>query len=1217
MPPPVARGTCSLAAVLTRIPLADRSTAHPAPSLLSPTHPDMRADHAGAARAAPLLLLCTLLSLLVSPTLAHSSGADAQACAAGSASQMPGHGYDFQTSVSPFSVSAPSPSYTAGGAAVGFTVASSDGSTYEGFLCSVFYIADTAGATRVGQVNPGAGLANTRSVCVTGSNGGITHSPATPLASRSFLWTPPPASSAGQGAVMIQCTIVTSYSTYWKLAPFTLSEVVVAPQAPPSPTNLRLTDALVVADGTSTLTFGFNAPTTQTFVDKYVLEFWPASTPSLVKSANVTKVDTTTSYSVSASALTASTAYSFRLRSFNAASGFQTAPALTLTATTSSLASAVPAATPSRSNTSLSIVSGAVVIDLRSFAPTSDAPLIGYEVQWRLSSESTYGSHPSIFAPLAQGNASIPGLATGQVIFVQVRAKSMRGTGAFGPEIRFGVTSLCPNACSGNGVCMASSSACACDPGFLSADCSIPSRVVGGAQCFGEYCIDFGLEGTTSPLTRDSVTKVHVQLSAATAGWVGFLLNAKDGMTNGAGFYFTRDAATGATSTWPIYATIKNQPELVDGGMDVSGSAQSYTSATDSRVTVYSFTKDVSVSPQFVLSGEQRFSYAWSTQSAFLQHDRPVGKLFIDWYAGTIKKVPGTNYLMIYTSMIVFVGATLFLAFVFSKIPALRYCAVGNGVFQRRVGNWSGKTGGALGLATVDLWPTIQDLLLGEVAILSMYAACLAVFIAVGYREFDKAGYPAPFTWGHVTAMHYAFLLMPVNRNSIWAWLFSSSFERLVKWHRIIGRLALVFNYTHMITMSYHYGIGVGTSRPVLLKGVIALIFFSITAAAGWEPIRRGYWKIFITVHLVCAPIGYVFAFLHVKYVIWFCTPVLVLLVVDYLFRWIIRPSIIHSNVKVVEARVLVDAGAPQGGGPSKEVELTRNPIRVGEVMAIDGGINSSVGRVTRLTLDVTGFSQSFEPGAYCYLQIPSISLNEFHPFSISCYPTVTRGVSRLTFHILDMGRDSFTHRLFNRIQNASAADIASMRVRVDGPYGRLQVDLTRYKTIVLVAGGIGITPFLSILEWLAEQKIHCTVHLIWTSRVKSSFGAWSGALLHRIHEGQSTSKFHFHLYSSTGAAGASGIEMAPMGSDAPVQGAWQPVLTPGRPDIAGLFSGFASDAAEVDLTSLPAHHVAAKTHRKPHTVAVLACGPAGLVASAQSAARTHGFHFHKETFVF
>ena len=114
--------------------------------------------------------------------------------------------------------------------------------------------------------------------------------------------------------------------------------------------------------------------------------------------------------------------------------------------------------------------------------------------------------------------------------------------------------------------------------------------------------------------------------------------------------------------------------------------------------------------------------------------------------------------------------------------------------------------------------------------------------------------------------VHYAFVLLPVNKNSVCAWIFQSSFERLIRFHRWLGRLALVFNWVHMIQMMAVRGARIAVEPDINLWGLIATIFFSVTMLIAWEPIRRRVWRLFIAVHLLCTPVGFVFACMHTKF---------------------------------------------------------------------------------------------------------------------------------------------------------------------------------------------------------------------------------------------------------------------------------------------------------------------------------------------------------------
>jgi NAD(P)H-flavin reductase len=63
------------------------------------------------------------------------------------------------------------------------------------------------------------------------------------------------------------------------------------------------------------------------------------------------------------------------------------------------------------------------------------------------------------------------------------------------------------------------------------------------------------------------------------------------------------------------------------------------------------------------------------------------------------------------------------------------------------------------------------------------------------------------------------------------------------------------------------------------------------------------------------------------------------------------------------------------------------------------------------------------------------------------------------------------------------------LTISLDGPYGR-PIDFSPYRTILLCAGGIGITPIKCIFEHLLGQKgpQSVNVHLLWTARSSALF---------------------------------------------------------------------------------------------------------------------------------
>lgn len=112
------------------------------------------------------------------------------------------------------------------------------------------------------------------------------------------------------------------------------------------------------------------------------------------------------------------------------------------------------------------------------------------------------------------------------------------------------------------------------------------------------------------------------------------------------------------------------------------------------------------------------------------------------------------------------------------------------------------------------------------------------------------------------------------------------------------------------------------------------------------------------------------------------------------------------------------------------------------------------------------------QPGQFVFLSVQKSAQNlaaEQHPFSISGFPD--RQAIRISAKILG----DYTARL-NRLQ-------VDDTVTVFGPYGHFGAKyLATQKPMIWIAGGIGITPFLSMLQWEATQTdTSRPIQLIWS----------------------------------------------------------------------------------------------------------------------------------------
>jgi NAD(P)H-flavin reductase len=72
------------------------------------------------------------------------------------------------------------------------------------------------------------------------------------------------------------------------------------------------------------------------------------------------------------------------------------------------------------------------------------------------------------------------------------------------------------------------------------------------------------------------------------------------------------------------------------------------------------------------------------------------------------------------------------------------------------------------------------------------------------------------------------------------------------------------------------------------------------------------------------------------------------------------------------------------------------------------------------------------------------------------------------------------------------------MWIRVDGPYGNLNFNYRRFPAVILVSGGIGVTPVMGILKDIyrtgqVERKARRSaiedVHFVWTVPSADQYG--------------------------------------------------------------------------------------------------------------------------------
>jgi dual oxidase len=123
-----------------------------------------------------------------------------------------------------------------------------------------------------------------------------------------------------------------------------------------------------------------------------------------------------------------------------------------------------------------------------------------------------------------------------------------------------------------------------------------------------------------------------------------------------------------------------------------------------------------------------------------------------------------------------------------------------------------------------------------------------------------------------------------------------------------------------------------------------------------------------------------------------------------------------------------------------------------------------------------------YKSGQWVRIACTALSSNEFHPFTLSSAPHEPN----LSLHIRAVGPfTTFIRQIYEKTPTNPPS------LFLDGPYGEGHQDWWRYKVSVLIGGGIGVTPFASILKDVANNSNprNCKkIYFLWVTRTQKQF---------------------------------------------------------------------------------------------------------------------------------
>ncbi|KAM7491585.1 hypothetical protein LguiA_034506 [Lonicera macranthoides] len=302
--------------------------------------------------------------------------------------------------------------------------------------------------------------------------------------------------------------------------------------------------------------------------------------------------------------------------------------------------------------------------------------------------------------------------------------------------------------------------------------------------------------------------------------------------------------------------------------------------------------------------------------------------------------------------------------------------------------------------------------------------------------KLDSAG----LMLGLVGNICLAFLFFPVNRGSFLLRLVGLTSESSIKYHIWLGHTAMALFTAHGLCYTIFWARShqivnqmlkwdkVGVSN---IAGEVALVAGLVMWATTFPHIRRNLFELFYYTHNNLYPVFVVFFLLHVGFSYAFITlPGFYLFLIDRYLRFLQS----QQRVRLVSARVL----------PCQAVELN---------------FSKSPG-------------VSYNPTSTVFIKVAAISKVQWHPFTVTSSSNMEPEKLSVVIKSENDNEGSWSHTLYQKLSSSPMVD--HLEASFEGPYGPtsssqhfLRTRYCRHTALVMVTGGSGITPCISIIREL------------------------------------------------------------------------------------------------------------------------------------------------------
>uniref|UniRef100_A0A803W191 NAD(P)H oxidase (H2O2-forming) n=1 Tax=Ficedula albicollis TaxID=59894 RepID=A0A803W191_FICAL len=408
-------------------------------------------------------------------------------------------------------------------------------------------------------------------------------------------------------------------------------------------------------------------------------------------------------------------------------------------------------------------------------------------------------------------------------------------------------------------------------------------------------------------------------------------------------------------------------------------------------------------------------------------------------------------------------------------------------------------------------------------------------------------------------------------------------FDAAVDFHRWIAMAALIFS-GHIVNV-YIFSV-----TPL---SVLSCLFSSVFTNDGSQLPEKYYWWFFQTIPgmtgvllLMVLAVMYVFATHHFRRVsfqgFWITHHLYVLLYVLV---------IIHGSYALIQQpRFYIYFIIPALiYSADKLLSLSRKKVEISVVKAelLPSG-------VTHLQFQRP---QDFDYKSGQWVRIACVALgtSEYHPFTLTSAPHD----DSLSLHIRAVGPWTTRLRQLYSPQSLALPEGFQDWLYLDGPFGEGHQEWNKFEVSVLVGGGIGVTPFASILKDLVfkssiNSKLVCKkIYFIWVTRTQRQF-EWLTDIIREVEESDKNDLVSVHIY-ITQLAEKFDLRTTMLYI---CERHFQKVLN------KSLFTGLRSITHFGRPPFVPFFNSLQEVHPEVQKIGVFSCGPPGMTKSVEHACR-------------